>query len=158
MTAQDRTLSLGMNASAVSVGSATRVLICDDDPLLTEMVEYWLKNRGFSVLTVNDGADAQEALVKFRPQLLVLDVMMPGMNGLQLLQQIKKDPETRHVQVVMLTSLKRESDIIAALKAGAEDYLVKPFIPDELVLRVERLMSRPLILTQPRRAAAAAAS
>ncbi|HEY8572279.1 response regulator [Phenylobacterium sp.] len=115
------------------------VLIADDDPLLRALLEHKLGAADYVVRSVEDGRAALEALERQRPDVLVLDAMMPVMDGFETLRRIKANPDLAGVVVVMLTALKREEDVVSALKLGAADYLAKPFNPDELVARLDRL-------------------
>jgi DNA-binding response OmpR family regulator len=115
------------------------VLIADDDPLLRALLEHKLGAADYAVRSVEDGRAALEAVERQRPDLLVLDAMMPVMDGFETLRRIKANPDLASVVVVMLTALKREEDVVSALKLGAADYLAKPFNPDELVARLDRL-------------------
>lgn len=114
------------------------VLIADDDPLLRQILEHKLANSGYQVMAVEDGKQALDAAAQ-QPAVVVLDAMMPVMDGFETLRRMKADPALRGITVVMLTALKRENDVVSALKLGAADYLAKPFNPDELVARLQRL-------------------
>jgi two-component system alkaline phosphatase synthesis response regulator PhoP len=123
-------------------GAKAKVLICDDDLLLLELMEFRLQTKGYDVVRAVDGA---EALTKARaesPDIIVLDAMMPKSDGFEVLGRIKGDPHTADIPVIMLTARKGERDIVSALEKGAEDYLVKPFIPEELLARLSRLLAR----------------
>ena len=120
--------------------SAARVLIADDDPFLLELLAYKLSAAGYSVSSARDGGEALEQCRDPLPDLVVLDAMMPVTDGFEVLRRLKSDPLTSAVPVIMLTALRREEDVVGALKLGAHDYLVKPFIPDELVARIGRLL------------------
>ena len=98
--------------------------------------------KGFEVLTAKTGVEALEAARAERPDLIVLDAMMPVMDGFAVLQNLKADDQTRDLPVVMLTALRDEKNIVSALEDGAEDYLVKPFSPDELVSRINRTLKK----------------
>lgn len=117
-----------------------RILIADDDPLLRGLVEHKLSAAGHQIFTAGDGAAAMVEITAQRPDLIVLDAMMPVLDGFEVLRRLKSAPETSSLPVIMLTALKREQDIVGALQLGAADYLVKPFIPDELVARIRRLL------------------
>jgi two-component system, OmpR family, alkaline phosphatase synthesis response regulator PhoP len=119
-----------------------RVLICDDDPLLLELMEFRLSGKGFVVSTAADGAEALEKARGQVPDVVVLDAMMPRVDGFQVLKSIKDDPALAGTVVIMLTARKSERDIVSALEKGADDYLVKPFIPEELLARMNRLLAR----------------
>lgn len=115
------------------------VLVADDDPLLRAILEHSLSSAGFVVRSVEDGRAALDEAARERPDILVLDAMMPVMDGFEALRRLKDDPSLRGVTVVMLTALKRPEHVVSALKLGAADFLAKPFNPDELVVRLERL-------------------
>ncbi|HET9426813.1 MAG TPA: response regulator [Allosphingosinicella sp.] len=119
-----------------------RILVCDDDPLLLDLVAHRLTTRGFEVNTAQDGSEALEQMARELPDALVLDAMMPVIDGYELLRRVREEPRTAGLPVLMLTARKQEKDVLAALDLGANDYLVKPFIPQELVVRLERLMGQ----------------
>lgn len=119
-----------------------KVLICDDDKLLLELIEYRLEAKGYDVVRAADGAEALSAVEKERPSLVVLDAMMPKTDGFEVLARIKSNPSLAATPVIMLTARKGEKDIVSALENGADDYLVKPFIPEELMARLSRLLAR----------------
>ena len=115
------------------------VLIADDDPLLRAILEHKLALAGYLVALATHGGEALEAVQASRPDAMVLDAMMPVVDGFEVLRRLKASPELKAIPVVMLTALKGEGDIISALKLGAADYLPKPFNPDELVARMLRI-------------------
>jgi DNA-binding response OmpR family regulator len=117
----------------------TVVLVADDDPLLREILEHKLSRAGYRVALAEDGRSALDQARALRPAVLVLDAMMPVLDGFEVLRRLKGDDLTRDLIVVMLTALKRQDDIVSALQLGAADYLPKPFNPDELVARLARL-------------------
>ncbi|MDQ3126562.1 MAG: response regulator [Pseudomonadota bacterium] len=116
-----------------------RILIADDDPLLRALLVHRLTADGYHVTTVENGSDALAAISEQRPDLVVLDALMPVMDGFEVLRRLKAGGFSE-TPVIMLTALKREQDIVGALQLGAADYLIKPFIPDELGQRVRRLL------------------
>lgn len=118
-----------------------RVLIAEDDDLVADLIGHKLRLRGIDVETIADGADAWERIRTERPHLVILDGMLPGLDGLEVLRRIREDPGLDGIPVVMLTARRREQDIVSALELGASDYLVKPFMPEELLARVERLLA-----------------
>lgn len=118
---------------------ARRILIADDDPLLRALLVHRLSADGYEVQTAEDGGQALVAIREQQPDLIVLDALMPVMDGFELLRRIQAGGLS-DAPVIMLTALKREQDIVGALQLGAADYLVKPFIPDELGQRVRRLL------------------
>lgn len=119
---------------------APRILVADDDPLLRSLVVHRLSADGYQVIVAEDGSQALIAITDMKPDLIVLDAMMPVMDGFEVLRRLKSGRGTV-APIIMLTALKREQDIVGALQIGADDYLVKPFIPDELSQRVRRLLA-----------------
>jgi DNA-binding response OmpR family regulator len=123
-----------------SVETAPQILIADDDPLLRAILQHKLSAAGYRVLSASNGREALEAARQHQPTAIVLDAMMPIIDGFETLRRLKSEPELKGIVVVMLTALKREQDIVSALQLGAADYLVKPFNPDELIARLVRLV------------------
>ncbi len=115
------------------------VLVADDDPLLRAILEHKLSSSGYRVIGVENGRRALEAAQASAPSVIVLDAMMPIIDGFEALRRLKSDPKLKDITVIMLTALKREQDVVSALRLGAADYLVKPFNPDELLVRLMRL-------------------
>lgn len=124
------------------MNTKAKVLLCDDDPLMLELLSYRLNSRGYDVVTAADGAMALSQVSVERPALVVLDAMMPHTDGFEVLARIKADPELADTPVIMLTARKSEQDIVSALEKGADDYLSKPFIPEELLARAAKLILR----------------
>ena len=122
------------------MSEAKKILVCDDDPLLVDLLQYRLAAKGYDVIVAEDGGKALRRLQEVRPDAILLDAMMPVVDGYELLRRIREAPETATVPVIMLTARKQEQDIVTALELGANDYLVKPFIPEELVARLARLI------------------
>lgn len=118
-----------------------KILVCDDDELLTELLQFRLAAKGFDVVVAGDGGEALDMVRKAPPDAVVLDAMMPGIDGFEVLRRLREDSSTRDIPVIMLTARKGERDIVEALRLGASDYLSKPFIPDELSARLVRLLS-----------------
>ena len=121
--------------------SAARVLIADDDPFLRELLSHKLTEAGYHVFSARNGGEAIELCRQHMPDLVVLDAMMPIADGFEVLRRLMSDPATAALPIIMLTALRGEDDVVGALKLGAADYLVKPFIPDELVARIGRLLA-----------------
>jgi len=119
-----------------------RVLVVDDEPDITALVAYHLAKAGYRVSTAANGSDALRAAREERPDVVVLDLMLPGASGYEVLQELRRMDETRQVGVILLTSRREEADRIRGLSLGADDYLVKPFSPAELALRVAALLRR----------------
>lgn len=122
------------------MANAPLIVVADDDNITRSIINLKLKSRGYNVIITSDGTEAFRIIQQDAPDLAVLDAMMPGIDGFELLRRIKSKPETASTLVVMLTSRKLEQDIVGALNAGASDYLVKPFIPEELAARIARLV------------------
>jgi DNA-binding response OmpR family regulator len=115
------------------------VLVVDDEPIVRDVVVRYLRREGYETLEAGDGLDAQELLRRHEPSLIVLDLMLPGMDGLQLCQWIRSRSE---LPVIMLTARAEEADRIVGLELGADDYLTKPFSPRELAARVRTVLRR----------------
>ena len=122
--------------------SAERILVVDDEPEIVALVAYHLGKAGYRLATASTGQDALEAARKERYSLIVLDLMLPGMSGFDVLEALRSDDATRDVAVLMLTARREEPDRIRGLSLGADDYLTKPFSPAELVLRVGAILRR----------------
>ncbi len=119
-----------------------RVLVVDDEPDIVALVAYHLVKAGYRVSTASSGPDAVAQARQERPSLIVLDLMLPGMSGFEVLEQLRAEESTRDVAVLMLTARKDEPDRIKGLSLGADDYLTKPFSPQELILRVGAILRR----------------
>ena len=117
----------------------TRVLVVDDEPTVREVVAGYLRRDGHAVSEAGDGDTALELLERERPDLVVLDMMLPGVNGLDVLRRIRAAGD---LPVIMLTARSEESDRVAGLELGADDYVVKPFSPRELAARVNSVLRR----------------
>lgn len=115
------------------------ILVADDDPILVEILKFRLEGAGHSVSVAINGEEALAAVRENRPHLIVLDSMMPVLSGPEVLAELKADPDLSTIPVVMLTARDGEADIIAGLEGGAADYLTKPFIPQELLVRISGL-------------------
>ncbi|HUO52154.1 MAG TPA: response regulator transcription factor [Gemmatimonadaceae bacterium] len=119
-----------------------RVLVVDDEPDIVALVAYHLAKAGYRVSTAATGPDALRAAREERPALVILDLMLPGMSGFDVLEKLRAHDATRDVAVLMLTARKEEPDRVRGLTLGADDYLTKPFSPAELVLRVGAILRR----------------
>ena len=116
------------------------ILVVDDDPLIRTLVEHKLRQRGFEVVSAESGEAGLKQVAAKPPDLIVLDAMMPELDGFEVLRRLKQDTATAAIPVIMLTARKQESDIVSALSSGARDYLVKPFMPEELIMRIRNLL------------------
>ncbi len=130
-----------MTAPSAS-GGGQRILVVEDEPDIVALVAYHLAKAGYRVSTAGTGTDALEMARSERPSLIVLDLMLPGLSGFEVLEQLRADESTREVAVLMLTARREEPDRIRGLSLGADDYLTKPFSPQELVLRVTAILRR----------------
>ena len=122
--------------------AAIKVLIADDDALVAELVQTHLGGKGYEVLHAADGEAALRIAAADRPSLIVLDVVMPGLDGMEVLRRLNADESTREIPVIMLTARRFQEDVVAAAKLGARDYLAKPFTPEALLSRVERILGQ----------------
>lgn len=118
------------------------VVIADDDVDIRDLVTFKLDSAGFTVVAAADGDEALRLITEHRPALAVLDVMMPGQSGLDVLRTIRADETLSSTRVILLTARSRDVDVDAGFSTGADDYLTKPFSPRELVHRVTTLMGR----------------
>ncbi|MCI0371993.1 MAG: response regulator [candidate division NC10 bacterium] len=121
---------------------ATRVLIVDDEKDIVELVRYHLEKEGFQCLQAADGGTALRLTRQHRPDLLILDLMLPGLDGLEVCRLLRQDPATARLPILMLTAKAEEVDRVVGLEVGADDYVVKPFSPRELVARVKAILRR----------------
>jgi two-component system, OmpR family, phosphate regulon response regulator PhoB len=119
-----------------------RVLVVDDEPDIVALVAYHLAKSGYSVSTATNGSEGLGIAKRDKPALVVLDLMLPGMSGYEVMEQLRSDPGTSRIAVLMLTARREEADRIQGLALGADDYLTKPFSPQELVLRVGAILRR----------------
>jgi DNA-binding response OmpR family regulator len=115
---------------------ATRILAVDDEPDILRLIEIKLTKAGFEVLTAGDGEEGLRLALEERPALMVVDVMMPGLNGYQLVSQVKEQLGHEAPLAVFLTARGQESDVLEGFTSGADDYVMKPFSPQELVERI----------------------
>jgi two-component system phosphate regulon response regulator PhoB len=122
--------------------SEQRVLVVDDEADIVALVAYHLAKSGYGVATASNGATALEEARRERPALVVLDLMLPDMSGFDVLESLRADEATKDVAVLLLTARREEADRIRGLSLGADDYLMKPFSPQELVLRVAAILRR----------------
>jgi phosphate regulon transcriptional regulator PhoB len=121
---------------------AATVLVVDDEKDLVDLVKYHLEKEGLKCLEARDGETALQLAKERIPDLVVLDLMLPGLDGLEICRKLRKDPKTSSIAIIMLTAKAEEVDRIVGLEMGADDYMVKPFSPRELVARVKAVLRR----------------
>jgi DNA-binding response OmpR family regulator len=119
---------------------ASRILIADDEPNIVLSLEYLMRREGFEVAVAGDGELALQAIAEQRPDLVILDVMMPKLNGFEVCQRLRAQPAWRGVAVLMLTAKGHETEMQKGLALGADAYLTKPFSTKELVAEIHRLL------------------
>ncbi|MBI5393841.1 MAG: response regulator transcription factor [Verrucomicrobia bacterium] len=129
---------------------ADTVLIVEDEPDVLDLVVYHLQKAGFKTLTARDGDAGLRKAGDQRPALVVLDLMLPGLDGTEVCKRLKADPRTAQIPIIMLTAKADEVDRVLGLELGAEDYVTKPFSPRELVLRVKTILRRAKGGVEPR--------
>jgi DNA-binding response OmpR family regulator len=120
----------------------TKILVVDDEPDALELIEVNLKGAGFDVLSAASGRQALEKARAALPALVLLDVMLPEVDGLEVCKSLRRDPKTAFIPIIMLTARAAEIDRVVGLELGADDYITKPFSPRELILRVKNLLKR----------------
>lgn len=119
---------------------AQKVLVCDDERHIVRLIQVNLERQGYQVVTAFDGKEGLEKIRAEKPRLVVLDVMMPYMDGFEVLKNLRREPETEHLPVIMLTAKAQDKDVFEGYHYGADMYLTKPFNPMELVTFVKRIM------------------
>lgn len=119
-----------------------KILVVDDEIDILTLLEYNLEKAGFKVISASDGPEAIESAKRERPNLIILDIMLPSMEGTDVCKVLKRDEATSHIPVIMLTAKGEEVDRIVGLELGADDYITKPFSPRELILRVKAVLKR----------------
>jgi two-component system phosphate regulon response regulator PhoB len=122
--------------------SAKQILIVEDERPIREMIAFGLRRAGFEVREAGDALAARSEVADHRPDLLIVDWMLPDTSGLELTRQLKRDANTRDLPVIMLTARAEEGDKVAGLEGGADDYLTKPFSPRELLARIQAVLRR----------------
>ena len=118
------------------------ILVAEDQPHIRALIEYKLKNNGYQVISVDNGLDALAKAIEVKPNLVLLDVMMPLMTGFEVLSALKQNPETKNIPVLLVTAQSKEEEVLKGLELGADDYITKPFSPNELAARVKTVLLR----------------
>lgn len=131
--------------------SRQKIFVIEDEPDILEVIEFYLAREGYRVLSSRDGEAGLEAIAKENPDLVLLDLMLPGLDGIEICRRLKTDPVTRPIPIVMVTAKGEESDVVLGLGVGADDYICKPFSPREMLARVQAVLRRgPLRETAPK--------
>jgi DNA-binding response OmpR family regulator len=129
-------------AMVSKVGVRSKILVVDDEPEAVELVEFNLEQAGFAVITAADGSEALNKARANSPSLIILDLMLPEIGGLEVCKLLRRDPAVAGIPIIMLTAKAAEIDRVLGLELGADDYITKPFSPRELVLRVKKILQR----------------
>ncbi|TET08361.1 response regulator [Candidatus Aerophobetes bacterium] len=119
-----------------------KIVLAEDEPQIARLVEFKLKKEGYQVVSKGNGEDALAAIKAEKPDLILLDVMMPVMDGYEVLRRVKEDENLKNIPVVMLTAKAQERDVVKGIDLGADDYITKPFHPAELLARVKKILGR----------------
>lgn len=119
---------------------AYKILVVDDEPHIVMMLEARLRKNGFEVLTAASGSEAMAQVKKDRPDLILLDVMMPAVSGLEVCRTLKENPATKAIPVILLTAKSTERDQTLGISAGADAYVTKPYTPEELLGQIKELL------------------
>lgn len=117
------------------------ILVIEDEAVNIKMIEHFLTRESYSVISVSTAEEGLEKATVYQPALILLDLMMPGMNGYQFLSCLKSDKRISHIPVIVLSSLSRESDILKGLELGAKDYIVKPYFPQVLISKIKKIVT-----------------
>ena len=120
-----------------------RIVLAEDELQIARLIEFKLKKEGYQVTCKENGEEALKAIREEKPDLILLDVMMPAMDGYEVLRQVKEDEGLKDIPVIMLTARAQEKDVVKGIDLGAEDYITKPFHPAELLARVKRILGKP---------------
>lgn len=120
----------------------TTILILEDEAAISEMLRFTLESSGFNVVSADDDLSAKRILADLRPDLILLDWMLPGKSGIDIAKQLKTDETTKDIPIIMLTARGEEDDRIRGLEVGADDYITKPFSPRELIARIKAVLRR----------------
>jgi len=119
-----------------------KVLVVEDEEPIRDLLRFRLSRAGYAVVPAATGAEARAAIADARPDVIVMDWMLPDVSGLELTRELKRDPTTREIPIIMVTARAQEDDRVAGLEGGADDYVVKPFSPRELLARIKAVMRR----------------
>lgn len=120
---------------------ARKILTCDDEKNIVRLIQVNLERQGYEVATAYNGRECLEKVAEDKPDLIVLDLMMPEMTGFEVLEELKKNPETQNIPVIMLTARTQDQDVLRGWQSGVECYLTKPFNPIELLTFIKRIFA-----------------
>lgn len=126
----------------MEAGQKTKVLVADDEQLIQQLISFKLRSIGYDIVLASNGEEAMTLAEEHVPDIIVMDVMMPVMNGFEALAQLKSNPLTSAIPVIMLTGNSVEGAVVEGLELGADDYIAKPFSPSELAARVKSVLLR----------------
>ena len=129
---------LGLSKKA----NKTKILIVDDEPDLVQTLQDRLEMNGYNIITAGNGKEGLEKAIQEKPDIVLLDVIMPIMDGLEMLEALRKNPECKSCAVIMLTARSQRQDIVQAKACGIEDYIVKPFNLSEMIEKIENVLER----------------
>lgn len=122
--------------------SRQKIVVVEDEPDILEVIEYNLEREGFRVVTASAGDEGLKAISRETPDLVLLDLLLPGLDGIEICRKVKMDPKTQRIPIIMVSAKGEESDIVLGLGVGADDYISKPFRPKELIARVKAVLRR----------------
>ncbi|MCF6095877.1 response regulator transcription factor [Thermovorax subterraneus] len=122
--------------------AGAKILVVDDEPFIVELVKFNLESAGYEVITASDGHEALKLIEKEHPNLIILDIMLPGIDGMEICRALRFKMQTKDIPVILLTAKTGEIDKVLGLEMGADDYITKPFSPRELVARVKAVLRR----------------
>jgi two-component system alkaline phosphatase synthesis response regulator PhoP len=121
---------------------AKKILVIEDDPATSRLVDYSLRHEGYQVISASNGLEGIRKALSESPDLVILDVMLPGVDGFEICHRLRSEPTTAHLPILMFSAKAQEIDKDTAIKVGADDYLTKPAAPAEMVSRVEKLLAK----------------
>ncbi len=119
-----------------------KILVVEDDRDISELITYNLEREGYEIACLYDGSQAVDFVTQRKPELIILDLMLPEVDGIEICRQLKSDAATKHIPIVMLTAKSEEADVVVGLQMGADDYIPKPFSPKVLVARIKAIIRR----------------
>ncbi len=130
-----------MSNNENSENKQKKILIIEDDKIIIRIIEHFLKNEDYSVSVTQDGEEGLRKITEDKPDLILLDIMIPGMNGIELLEELKKDLQLSQIPIIIISSLSQDEDVLKGLEKGAVDYVPKPFSPQILIAKVKKYLN-----------------